>query len=235
MVWTDYHDILLCREILAKNPFQFKKSSTQRGQVWLEIATNLSCIREPKFKTDLDQRAVRERYNLLSTKLRRKLSSEEKASGIDPDMSEVEDMVEELIQIEDDLAERRRLNDEENKRKAEVDKENANDIRVKAMEKLGETKRRKENEAEVQKKDKRRRSNGSETIQYLREKNELMIKFRMEDKELEKQKQNEERNKHDEFMKMMMQQQQQFQAMIMQQQQQQNQLMMAVISKLGSK
>lgn len=138
-------------------------------KVWLEIATNLSCIREPKFKTDLDQRAVRERYNLLSTKLRRKLSSEEKASGIDPDMSEVEDMVEELIQIEDDLAERRRLNDEENKRKAEVDKENANDIRVKAMEKLGETKRRKENEGEVQKKDKRRRSNGRKTIEYLRE------------------------------------------------------------------
>jgi hypothetical protein len=97
MVWTDYHDILLCREMMVKNPFQFKKSSTQRGHVWLEIATTLACIKEPKFKTDLDQRAVRDRYNLLSRKLRKKLSSEKKASGIDTDMSEVEDMIEELI------------------------------------------------------------------------------------------------------------------------------------------
>jgi chaperonin cofactor prefoldin len=38
----------------------------------------------------------------LSSKLRKKLSSEKKASGIDTELSEVEDMIEELIQIEDD-------------------------------------------------------------------------------------------------------------------------------------
>ncbi|CAB3991853.1 Hypothetical predicted protein [Paramuricea clavata] len=124
MVWTDYHDILLCREIMVKNPFQFKKSSTQRGHIWLEIATNLACIKEPKFKTDLEQRA---------SKLRKKLSSDKKASGIDTDMSEVEDMIEELIQIEDDSTEQQRLNDEEHKKKADTDKENANNIRVQAM------------------------------------------------------------------------------------------------------
>ena len=166
MVWTDYHDILLRREIMVKNPFQFKKSSTQRGHVWLEIATNLACIKELKFKTDLDQSAIRDRYNLLSSKLRKKLSSEKKASGIDTEMSEVEDMIEELIQIEDDSTEKQRLNDEERKKKADTDKENANDIRVQATEKLGETKRRKENESQEQKITKRKRSNGSETLQY---------------------------------------------------------------------
>ena len=174
MVWTDYHDILLCREMMVKNPFQFKKSSTQRGHVWLEIATTLACIKEPKFKTDLDQRAVRDRYNLLSSKLRKKLSSEKKASGIDTELSEVEDMIEELIQIEDDSTDWQRLNDEERKKKADTDKENANDIRVQAVEKLGETKRRKDNEGQEQKVTKRKSSNGSETLQYLREKNELM-------------------------------------------------------------
>ena len=82
---------------------------------------------------------------------------------------------------------------------------------------------------------KKRRSNGSETLQYLREKNELMAKFRMEDEALEVRKLKEESTRHDDFMKMMLQQQQQFQAMMAQQQQQQNQLMMAVISKIGSK
>ena len=74
MVWSDDHDILVCNEILAENPFRFKKSSPQRGQVWQEIATNLSHIREPNFKVDLDQCAVRERYKLLSSKLRRNIS-----------------------------------------------------------------------------------------------------------------------------------------------------------------
>jgi DNA replication protein DnaD len=151
---------------MVKNPFQFKKSSTQRGHVWLEIATNLACIKELKFKTDLDQSAIRDRYNLLSSKLRKKLSSEKKASGIDTEMSEVEDMIEELIQIEDDSTEKQRLNDEERKKKADTDKENANDIRVQATEKLGETKRRKENEGQEQKITKRKRSNGSEPLQY---------------------------------------------------------------------
>ena len=68
----------------------------------------------------------------------------------------------------------------------------------------------------------------------MREKNELMAKFRMEDKALEERKLKEESTRHDKFMKMMLQQQQQFQAMIAQQQQQQNQLIMAVISKIGS-
>lgn len=66
------------------------------------------------------------------------------------------------------------MNDEERKKKADTDKENANDIRVQAMEKLGETKRRKDNEGQEQKVTKRKSSNGSETLQYLREKNELM-------------------------------------------------------------
>ena len=217
---------------MVKNPFTYKKSSPQRGQIWQEIAINLSHIREPNFKVDLDQRAVRERYKLLSNKLRRKLNDEMKASGIDTDMSEVEDMVEELIELEDASLEQQRLHQVEQQKKVEEDKENSNDMRVKAMESLGETKRRKGVE---EKKGKKRRSNGSETLQYLRKKNELMTKFRIEDKVLEERKLKEESTRHDKFMKMMLQQQQQFQAIIAQQQQQQNQLMMAVISKLGPK
>ena len=88
MVWTDQHDTMLCREILTLNPFQSKKSSVQRGQIWHAIAVNLVSIRELHFK--VDRRAVRDRYNLLSGKLRRKLKDEERASGIDTDMTETE-------------------------------------------------------------------------------------------------------------------------------------------------
>lgn len=80
MVWTEAHDELLCREIIAENPFAYKKSSPQRGQAWQNIAIILSTIKEPHFK--VDKRAVRDTYNLLASKLRRKLKEEEKASGI---------------------------------------------------------------------------------------------------------------------------------------------------------
>ena len=81
-------------------------------------------------------------------------------------------------------------------KKVEEDKENSNDMRIKAMESLGETKRRKGDE---EKKGKKRRSNGSEYLQYLTEKNELMAKFRMENKALEERKLKEESTRHDEF------------------------------------
>ena len=69
MFWTDRHDVILCREILIHNPFQDKKSSIQRGQVWNDIAERLVAVDEVRFKSDLDRRGVRDRYNLLANKL----------------------------------------------------------------------------------------------------------------------------------------------------------------------
>ena len=35
--WTDEHDILLLREIIASELFQFKKGSPDRGKIWETI------------------------------------------------------------------------------------------------------------------------------------------------------------------------------------------------------
>ena len=69
MFWTERHDTILCREILFHNPFQNKKSSIQRGQVWKNIAGRLVTVKEVRLKADLDQRAVRDGYILLANKL----------------------------------------------------------------------------------------------------------------------------------------------------------------------
>ena len=55
------------------------------------------------------------------------------------------------------------------RKKQELDKAKGEEARYKAMEKLSETKRRKNDESEVEPK---RRRSGSETVQYLREKSE---------------------------------------------------------------
>lgn len=89
----------MCREILAVDPFTgTKKGIVQRGVKWKIIRDHLLDILEPKFK--VDSRAVRDRYHLLAQKLRKKLKSEEKASGIDAEMSETETATEELIEKE---------------------------------------------------------------------------------------------------------------------------------------
>ena len=96
----------MCREILAVYPFTgTKRGTVQRGAKWKIIADHLLEILEPKFK--FDSRAVRDRYQLLAQKLRKKLITEEKASGIDTEMSETETAIEldqELI-AKDDAAE----------------------------------------------------------------------------------------------------------------------------------
>ena len=87
MLWSDEH---YCREIVAVNPFSgTRKGSIQKGANWKAIADNLMAVEKPKFK--VDARAVREKYGYLVGKLRNKLKEEKKASGIDTEMTEVEE------------------------------------------------------------------------------------------------------------------------------------------------
>ena len=82
MEWTDAHDNLLIREILTVEPYQNKASTVKRGNAWTQIADILNAIPEPVFK--VNQRSVRERYNLLEKAFLKKNREEEKASGINP-------------------------------------------------------------------------------------------------------------------------------------------------------
>ena len=91
MVWTEAHDELLCREILAVDVFTgTKKGTTKRSTKWAEVGENLSNVEAVHFK--VDNQAVCDRYNLLSCNLRCKLKKEVKESGITVEMSGVESL-----------------------------------------------------------------------------------------------------------------------------------------------
>ncbi|CAH3141186.1 unnamed protein product [Pocillopora meandrina] len=49
MEWTDDHDILLLREMIASELFQFKKGSPDRGKSWESIQERLNKLDNPKF------------------------------------------------------------------------------------------------------------------------------------------------------------------------------------------
>ena len=100
MVWTEMHDLYLCKEIIALDPFtNTKKSTTKRREKWSEVVDTLLEVKSIHFK--IGNRAIRERYNLISSKLRRKLKNEVKQSGIAPQMSECEQALEYIIEKED--------------------------------------------------------------------------------------------------------------------------------------
>ena len=58
MKWTEDHDLKLCGEVLLLEPFRHPKNSKERGEIWSQIALNLSTLENPKFK--VSKRSVRD-------------------------------------------------------------------------------------------------------------------------------------------------------------------------------
>ena len=67
--------------MLARNVCGTKKGSPARGLAWEAIVDRLNEIHSLKFQLK-DKKAVQERWNLLRKKFSKKMSEEEKASGI---------------------------------------------------------------------------------------------------------------------------------------------------------
>ena len=141
MEWTEQHDNILCQEILVLEPFKAKKGSIAGGQIWGEIANNLNSLQHPQFR--VMKRSVRERYTLFSGKFRAKMRDEEKASGIDTDLSDVEKALEEKVEKEAVVEETAQNNIKK------VDSAKAAEMIYRALENLGGTqKRQRKNEVE---------------------------------------------------------------------------------------
>ena len=235
MIWNEDKDELLCREIFAVNVFSgTKRSTVARGAKWEQVAENLNKVKDVYFK--VDKRAVRDRYNSISKDLRRKLKDEEKASGIESDMTDVEKALEDLIEREDAAEAEQGTVDTQKKQ----DKKNAAGMRNRAMESLGQMQKRKEQEGgESEGRKVKKRSSGNDTVAYLREKNERLQEMHKEDLEMKRHQLEMESRKEENFMKMMVNQQQQqqkqmqeFQAIMSLQAKQQNDLLLALVTKL---
>ena len=199
MFWTEEHDVILVREMLANSPFAgTKRGTVQRGRKWNEISERLLQVETPKFK--VGQRGVRERYGLLAKAYRRKIREEERASGIStPELTEVEQALEDLIVREDD---RDQQETAAQKRKVKEDKKDDEEVRKRAMERLGDRMKR----SEIEGKGKKRRSSGNNTLEYLKERNEMLDEFKKEELELKKQELQQEAKKNEAMMKLMSQQ-----------------------------
>ena len=64
MVWSEKHDILLCREIITADPFtDIRRGTIQRSAKWVAIAEALVSVRDIDVSFQVNKRAVRDRYD----------------------------------------------------------------------------------------------------------------------------------------------------------------------------
>ena len=78
MVWTNKHNELLVQEMYLFEPWNFKRGSKQRGQVWERISDSLNQCESPKFT--VKQKSVRDHYIFLEKEQKKKIREEEQAS-----------------------------------------------------------------------------------------------------------------------------------------------------------
>ena len=174
MEWTDDHDILLLREMIASELFQFKKGSPDRGKIWESIQERLNKLDNPKFMIK-EKRGVRDRWNLLQAKFKRTQREELQASGID---CEKDTLIEELCEKEDSFSAK-------DKKKSD-DKEAAEEIRKKAMERMASKKKSNESAGGSAKKSRR---SGDDAVEFLKEKAQSEYSIRQQELELQRKEQ----------------------------------------------
>jgi len=246
MKWTYDHNVNFVREILAQAPWENRYGSAERGEAWANIAKSLSGMEKPIFK--VSQRSVRDRYSTMEKKSKNKVRQEEGASGISPEESEVDRAMEEIIeQFEEHDREYDRIS-EGKKKKAEEEVAKAEEMRKQSLETYKNTQKRRDSDEPPKKK----RASGSDTMNFLKERSEMEIKIRAEDRDfrreemerkaelqqeefkLKQQELEDRRKQNDALHQQMLLQQQQLQ-LVMQQQQQQSSVMMALLEKTLTK
>ena len=94
-VRTEDHDVLMLREAVTSEPYNFKPKSSERGKVWESIAAYLNSLKTPEFR--VTARAVRDRYALLIS--RHKLKQREDEIDF-PKLTELDALLEEIRERE---------------------------------------------------------------------------------------------------------------------------------------
>ena len=177
MEWTEDHDILLLREMIASELCQFKKGSPDRGKIWESIQERLNKLEHPKF-TLKKKRGVRDRWNLLQAKFKRMQREELQASGIDCELSGKNSLIEVLCEQENSFSTK--------EKKKSGDKEAAEEVRKKRWNAWPQKKKSSESAAGDAKKTRR---SGGDAVEFLKEKAESELSIRTQELELQRKEQ----------------------------------------------
>ena len=193
VVWTEQKDVLMLKEVAAEGTLQHKLKSRERGAGWLAVANKL---KPSMLAVDITSRSVRDRFGMLARKHKVKMANEEnETGGGGEELTEKEILLEELIDICEETEKKVDEENEAKKKSNEREKAQAIEMRERAMESFGTTKKRALEGQENAKPERKRRRSG-DTFEWLREKTEMDKKLREEElkeKKEERESQKEER------------------------------------------
>ena len=138
-------------------------------------------IEMPKF--DVSQRSIRERFQFLFERRKARNREEERASGISPDISDIDKLLDELIELFQTANLERGNSAKTSADRAALDAERGLDMRRMSMETMGESSKRQASGTD-RGREKRSRWVHKDTFEYLNEKLTLDIEWQRKDLEL---------------------------------------------------
>ena len=159
------------------------------------------------------------------------MTEEAKASGMSPELTETDKLLEQIIEMFDKNGKEGGENLQQREQNKENERKKAEGMRNRSMEKLGQTlKRKAADDGQVTPE---KRGSGTKTLVYLRDKAEKQFELRKEELEVKKKEQSQQMQMFQTMQhQLQQQQQQQMQVHIQQQQQLQNQMLLALIEKI---
>ena len=138
MVWSEARDLAMLKEVAAEGVFVQRMGTRDWGTAWQNVAKLLNVVDG----FNVTPRAIRDRYN-LAKKLKAKLAREVRESGGGDDgMSEVEKLLEDLMEVSEESGRKCEDLSDAKKQAAENEKKLALEMRDRAMERFGETRKR---------------------------------------------------------------------------------------------
>ena len=162
MEWTQQKDVMLAREMLLCEPFQYRVGSKECGSVWSQVATNLNT--HPGFT--VSQRAVRDPYGILEKKAKKRKREIENETGISREDSELDLAIEEVIEKWEAADQEFQLDNQSKVKRLEKDKETVEEMWRMSMETLSASKKRKSDpDKSAEEKRCKKRKGGSDTVQ----------------------------------------------------------------------
>ena len=178
MKWSDEHDIFFLKELVHFRPWLHKKGTVERSEIWGKLAIKLNNSRNLDFR--VTQRSIRDKCLLLERRYKKKINQEETESGISLDASEIDQLMEKIV----DLFEEADRTETEKKRTLEEEASQIEEMRKISLESFRETKEREKNGKQDTKK---KRMTGADSIAFLRDKVKMESEWKMKDLELRKQ------------------------------------------------
>ena len=158
-----------------------KAGSSERGEKWKKIAEALHVIEMPKF--NVSQRSTQECFHFLFERQKTRHRQEERASGISPDISDIQKLLDELIELFETANLERETIAKQRADKMALNAEKGLEMRKTSTATLGESSKRQARDCD-RGKEKRPRRVQKDTFEYLNKKVKLDVEWQKRDFEL---------------------------------------------------